>query len=160
AAEGDRGEPRTVGGPVDGHRGPMSVRAWRAVTYGGSRAFCGLCFLSPLAAIVERGLTGAGDSPFDVLTDPLTREVVWFTVWQATASTLLTVAVAMPAAYVLGRYRFRGRSLVSALTVVPFVLPTVVVALAFLALLPDRLQQGWAPILVAHAFFNVAVVVR
>jgi thiamine transport system permease protein len=85
---------------------------------------------------------------------------VWFTVWQALASTVLTIAVAMPAAYVLGRYRFRGRGLVSALVVVPFVLPTVVVALAFVAILPDGIERGWAPILVAHAFFNVAVVVR
>ena len=138
----------------------MSSRAWRALTYGVPLAFFGLFFLYPLAAIVERGLTGAGDSPLDVLTDPLTREVVWFTLWQATASTLLTLTVAMPAAYVLGRYRFRGRSVVSALTVVPFVLPTVVVALAFLAVLPDRFERGWAPILAAHAFFNVAVVVR
>src|SRR6185503_18487705 len=68
--------------------------------------------------------------------------------------------VATPTAYVLGRYRFRGRSLVSAIVVVPFVLPTLVVALAFLAILPDRLERGWAPILVAHTFFNVAVVVR
>ena len=81
----------------------MSARAWRALTYGVPLAFFGLFFLYPLAAIVERGLTGAGDSPLHVLTDPLTREVVWFTVWQATASTLLTLAVAMPAAYVLGR---------------------------------------------------------
>ena len=60
----------------------------------------------------------------------------------------------------LGRYRFRGRGVVSASVVVPFVLPTVVVALAFLAILPDGLERGWAPILVAHVFFNVAVVVR
>jgi thiamine transport system permease protein len=145
---------------MDGHRGSMSGRAWRTLTYGVPLAFFGLFFLYPLFAIVERGLTGAGDSPLDVLTDPLTREVVWFTVWEATASTLLTLAIAMPATYVLGRYRFRGRSVVSALTVVPFVLPTVVVALAFLAVLPDRLERGWAPILAAHAFFNVAVVVR
>ena len=38
-----------------------------------------------------------------------------------------------------------------ALVVVPFVLPTVVVALAFLAVLPDGLERGWAAILVAHA---------
>ena len=60
----------------------------------------------------------------------------------------------------LGRYAFPGRSLVRALVVVPFVLPTVVVALAFLAILPDGLERGWAAILVAHVFFNVAVVVR
>ena len=85
---------------------------------------------------------------------------MWFTVWQAFASTALTILVAFPAAYVLGRYRFRGRNLVGALVVVPFVLPTVVVALAFLAILPDGIERGWVPILIAHAFFNVAVVVR
>ena len=138
----------------------MSRRTWRAVTYGVPLAFLGLFFVYPLAAILDRGLRGAGDPPLDVLTDPLTREVVWFTVWQALASTALTIALATPAAYVLGRYRFRGRSIVSAVVVVPFVLPTVVVALAFLAILPDGVERGWAPILVAHAFFNVAVVVR
>ena len=138
----------------------MSIRAWRAIAYGVPLAFLSLFFLYPLAAIVERGLRGAGDSPVDVLTDPQTREVVWFTVWQALASTALTILVAFPAAYVLGRYRFRGRNLVGALVVVPFVLPTVVVALAFVAILPDSIERGWAPILIAHAFFNVAVVVR
>ena len=138
----------------------MSGRAWRLLTVGAPLAFLALFFVYPVAAIVERGLRGAGDPPLDVLTDPLTREIVWFTMWQALASTVLTIAVALPAAYVLGRYRFRGRSVVSALVVVPFVLPTVVVALAFLAILPDGAERGWAPILVAHAFFNVAVVVR
>jgi thiamine transport system permease protein len=130
------------------------------VTIGLPLAFLALFFLYPLTAIVERGLRGEGDAPLDVLSDPLTREVVWFTVWQALASTVLTIAVALPAAYVLGRYRFRGRNLVGAIVVVPFVLPTVVVALAFLAILPDSIERGWAPILIAHAFFNVAVVVR
>ena len=138
----------------------MRRRTWRAVTYGVPLAFLGLFFVYPLAAILDRGLRGAGDPPLDVLADPLTREVVWFTVWQALASTVLSIALATPAAYVLGRYRFRGRSVVSAIVVVPFVLPTVVVALAFLAILPDGVERGWAPILVAHAFFNVAVVVR
>ena len=138
----------------------MSRRTWRAVTYGVPLAFFGLFFVYPLVAILDRGLRGAGDPPLDVVTDPLTREVVWFTVWQALASTALTIALATPAAYVLGRYRFRGRSLASAIVVVPFVLPTIVVALAFIAILPDGVERGWAPILVAHAFFNVAVVVR
>ncbi len=143
-----------------GHRGSLSGRGWRLLTVGLPLAFLTLFFLYPLLAIVDRGLHGEGDAPLDVVTDPLTREVVWFTAWQAIASTVLTIAVALPAAYVLGRYRFRGRNLVSAIVVVPFVLPTVVVALAFVAILPDGIERGWAPILIAHAFFNVAVVVR
>jgi thiamine transport system permease protein len=139
----------------------VSSRAWRWLAYGVPVAFLGLFFLYPLAAIVERGLrSGGGESAAGVLRDPVTREVVWFTVWQAVASTALTLAVALPAAYAIGRYRFPGRSLVRALVLVPFVLPTVVVALAFLSVLPPGIQRGWIPILLAHAFFNVAVVVR
>ncbi len=134
----------------------------RAAAYGLPLAFIALFFLYPLATIIERGLgaEGAGGSALDVLTDPVTRDVVWFTFWQAVASTALTMVVALPAAYVLGRFAFPGRAAVRALVTVPFVLPTVVVALAFLAILPPRLERGWAPLLIAHAFFNVAVVVR
>jgi thiamine transport system permease protein len=147
---------------VDAHRAPLTSRGWRALSYGVPLAFLALFFAFPLAAILERGLRGGGgvSSALDVLADPITADVVWFTVWQAFVSTALTVAIALPAAYVLGRFAFPGRGLVRALVVVPFVLPTVVVALAFIALLPDGVERGWAPILVAHAFFNVAVVVR
>ena len=147
---------------MDAHRAPLSWHAWRALTYGVPLAFLALFFAYPLASILERGL-GSGEnvpSPLDVLTDPLTREVAWFTLWQAVASTVLTIAVALPASYVLGRYAFRGRSVVMAAVTVPFVLPTVVVALAFLAVLPEGLERGWVAILIAHVFFNVAVVVR
>ncbi len=74
--------------------------------------------------------------------------------------------MALPAAHVLSHYQFRGRALVRALVPVPFVLPTVVVGAAFLALLGPRSPLGvdldetvWA-ILLAHVFFNHAVVVR
>jgi thiamine transport system permease protein len=137
------------------------VKLWRVVAYGVPLGFLALFFVFPLASIVDRGLRSAGDeSIVDVLADPLTRDVLWFTVWQAVVSTALTIALALPAAYVLGRFDFRGRSAVRALVTVPFVLPTVVVALAFIAILPTRLERGWFPILAAHAFFNVAVVVR
>ena len=150
-----------MAGRVGRHRDPVGVRLWRIAAYGVPLAFLALFFLFPLASILERGLrSNGGDSLLDVLADPVTRDVLWFTVWQATASTLLTIVVGLPAAYVLGRYEFRGRSVTTALVTVPFVLPTVVVALAFLAILPDSLERGWIPILIAHAFFNVAVVVR
>ncbi len=147
---------------MDGDRASLSGTGWRALTIGVPLAFLALFFAFPLATILERGLrTDRGVvSPVDVLTDPLTRDVVWFTVSQALASTALTFVVALPAAYVLGRFAFRGRGFVRALVTVPFVLPTIVVALAFIAILPADLERGWVAILVAHAFFNVAVVVR
>jgi thiamine transport system permease protein len=147
---------------VDEDRAALSATAWRMLAYGLPLAFLALFFAFPLAAILERGLRseGVSGSGADVLTDPVTADVVWFTVWQAVASTALTFVVALPAAYVLGRYVFRGRAVVRALVTVPFVLPTVVVALAFLAVLPAEIERGRLAILLAHAFFNVAVVVR
>ena len=44
-------------------------------------------------------------------------------------------AAALPAAFVLATFRFPGRGLIRALVLVPFVMPTVVVAAAFLALI-------------------------
>jgi thiamine transport system permease protein len=133
--------------------------------------FLAVFFFYPVAAIVGRGLAPDGHVDLDplgtIVTDASLRHVVWFTLWQATASTLLTVLVAMPGAYVLARYEFPGRRVVRALVTVPFVLPTVVVGSAFVGLLgPGGPLAGlgldqtvWA-ILVAHVFFNYAVVVR
>jgi len=124
--------------------------------------FLAVFFAWPLLAILERSLVsdGALDVPLDVLTRRSTLEIAWFTLWQAAASTALTVAAALPLAWALARFSFRGRSLVEALVLVPFVLPTVVVATAFLAVLPDGLERTVWAILLAHVFFNVAVVVR
>jgi thiamine transport system permease protein len=146
---------------VDDPRAPLSAHAWRLLAYGVPLAFLALFFAFPLGAIVERGLgASGGTSAGDVLLSGQTAELVWFTLWQAAASTALTLVLALPAAYVLGRFAFPGRGLVRAAVTVPFVLPTVVVALAFVALLPESLERGWTPILIAHAFFNAAVVVR
>jgi thiamine transport system permease protein len=86
--------------------------------------------------------------------------IIWFTVWQAAASTALTLVVGMLPAYVLARYSFRGRRILMAAATVPFVLPTVVVGAAFLALLPEAWHGTAQAMIVAHVFFNIAVVVR
>ena len=125
-------------------------------------AFLAVFFAWPLLAILERSLrSGDGlDLPWDVLTQGSTLEIAWFTLWQAAVSTGVTLVAGLPLAWALARFSFRGRSLVEALVLVPFVLPTVVVATAFLALLPDAAERTVWAILLAHVFFNVAVVVR
>ncbi|MFE9809600.1 ABC transporter permease [Streptomyces sp. NPDC005548] len=137
-------------------------------------AFFAVFFAYPVVAIVARGLHVDGGWRFgrlwDVLAQPDIRHVLWFTTWQALASTALTLLIALPGAYVFARFEFRGKQLLRAVVTVPFVLPTVVVGTAFLALvgrggLLDELwgvrldTTVWA-ILLAHVFFNYAVVVR
>lgn len=137
-------------------------------------AFFAVFFAWPVAAIVTRGLKADGGWRFgriaDVVGQPDIRHVLWFTTWQALASTGLTLLAALPAAYVFARLDFPGKQVLRAVVTVPFVLPTVVVGTAFLALvgrggLLDELwgvrldTTVWA-ILIAHVFFNYAVVVR
>jgi thiamine transport system permease protein len=140
----------------------VSERSVRGAALVVPAAFLALFFVYPLGSILERGLTqGSGFRfPGDILFSHDTIQIAWFTIWQATASTVLTLLAGMPLAWATARVHFRGQRLVRALVVVPFVLPTVVVATAFLALLPTSLERGVVPILLAHVFFNVAVVVR
>ncbi|MFF9866795.1 ABC transporter permease [Streptomyces sp. NPDC013953] len=138
-------------------------------------AFFAVFFAYPVAAIVGRGLR-ADDGGWqlgrlgEVLGRPDIADVLWFTTWQAFASTALTLLIGLPAAYVFARLDFPGKQVLRAVVTVPFVLPTVVVGTAFLALvgrggLLDELwgvrldTTVWA-ILLAHVFFNYAVVVR
>jgi thiamine transport system permease protein len=120
--------------------------------------FVTLWFLWPVTTILGRAV-GEG-AVADVVRNPALRAVAWFTLWQATVSTLLTLIVGLAPAWALARYRFPGHRLVRSLVLVPFVLPTVVVAAAFRALLPHGLDRGVVAILLAHVYFNVAVVVR
>ena len=134
-------------------------------------AFMVLFFAWPIAGVISRGLGGTNPAAVlrDVLGSASHRSVIWFTLWQAAVSTVLTVAVALPAAGAMARLRFRGQRLLRALATVPFVLPTVVVAAAFEGLFDrfglsgggavDLRHTVWA-ILMAHVFFNYAVVLR
>ncbi len=137
-------------------------------------AFFAVFFAWPVAAIVARGLKTGGAWQFgriaDVVTQPDIRHVLWFTTWQALASTALTLLLALPAAFVFARLDFPGKQVLRAVVTVPFVLPTVVAGSAFLALVGHGglLDQLWGvrldttvwAILLAHVFFNYAVVVR
>ena len=130
--------------------------------------FLAIFFAWPVINLLARGL---GDDPAafaNVFTNSSIRSAAWFTLWQASVSTILTLLVGLPLAGVVANYEFRGRRLITALVTLPFVLPTVVVAGAFLTT-GDRLGLTTGPfsltrssfaIITAHVFFNVAVVVR
>ena len=122
-------------------------------------AFLAVFFVWPVVTVLARGFSVGALR--DVVADEHLRQVAWFTLWQAVVSTVLTIVVALPCAWVLARFRFHGRSIVWALVTVPFVLPTVVVASAFVAVLgPHHLVPGVGAVLAAHVYFNVAVVAR
>jgi len=114
-----------------------------------------------------------------LISTPIYKHILWFTTWQAVLSTILTLVLALPGAYVFSRYRFFGKNILQALMTVPFVLPTVVTAAAFRALLgtnglvntwlmtgfnlshpPIRIDQTVSFFLLAHIFYNYTLVLR
>jgi len=136
-------------------------------------AFLGLFFFYPFARILALGLdfTSLRAGFFAE-----TLRVLGFTFFQAALSTLLTLLIGLPLAYVFARYDFPGKAFFRILTAVPFMLPTVVVAAGFNALLGPRgwvnilLTDASAPpvafvgtlwaILAAHVFYNTTIVIR
>ena len=100
---------------------------------------------------------------------------VSFTFYQAALSTILTFILGIPSAILFSRFNFRGKSLLRALTAVPFMLPTVVVASSFNALFGNHglfsfMQSisssfilhpsSFSLILTAHIFYNTTIVIR
>ncbi|MFB6093349.1 MAG: ABC transporter permease [Halanaeroarchaeum sp.] len=102
--------------------------------------------------------------------------LVGFTVYQAVLSTVASLLLGLPGAYLLARYSFPGRETVRALTMLPFVLPSIMVAIGFVAMFGDTgtvnavlgalglpqfsLMYTLELVVLAHAFYNAPLVTR
>lgn len=128
-------------------------------------------FAWPVTALVGRGFVT--DSAIDlsgfleVLSTPRTWRLVGITLGQGLVGSVVSLLLGIPGAYVLYRCTFRGRVFARALITIPFVLPTVVVGVAFRALLATSGPLGFlgwdgtfTAIVLALVFFNYSVVVR
>ena len=135
-----------------------SLWSWRAVLVAVPAAFLLVFYVWPVITLLTTVVDG--NAIADTVGRPGLGRVLWFTTWQAVVSTAATMAVGLGPAYLVARWQFRGRRLLTAALTVPFLLPTVVVGAAFTALLPERLERTALAIVAAHVFFNVAVVVR
>ncbi len=145
--------------------------------------FLGLAFFWPLLDVLRLGLERdgrlTGERVLGLLSDPYVRRLLLFTLGQAALSALLALVLGFPLGWFLTRYRFPGRTLLRSVTIVPFVLPSITVALGFVLFFgrsgylnrflmdllglrepPIRvLYTLWAVVL-AHAFYNAPVVAR
>lgn len=162
---------------MDGHgarlnrRGAVGRGAAWGLAVAVPLAFLGLFFALPVGTLVARGFwpDGALDlSGFvEVFSRPRTWRVIGLTLAQATVGTAVVVLLGVPGAHVLYRRTFRGRGALRAFVVVPFVLPTVVVGVAFRSVLAPHGPLGFlgwdgtfAGVVAALVFFNYAVLVR
>ena len=138
-------------------------------------AVLAVLFYYPVAIVFADA--GGVASFVDVFADEfLVREILGFTAYQAALSTLASVALGLPGAYVLSRYEFPGRRTVRSLTILPFVMPSILVVIGFVAFFGEQgllndllglaglevgsLLYNLPAIIVAHAFYNAPLVAR
>lgn len=148
----------------------LRVLAW-TLAAGVPLVFLGVFFAWPAAALVVRGFFPDGAfslAGFErIMSAPRTWRIIGLTLGQALIGTSVCVTLGLPGAYLLYRCRFPGRTAVRALVTIPFVLPTVVVGVAFRSLLAESgplgflgLDESFAGIVAALVFFNYSVIVR
>lgn len=133
-------------------------------------AFLTIFFLWPTSALVTRGFHDGGwtfDPLIKVFSSARTWRAIGFALSSAAIATVSCLLLGLPGAYLLFRCQFPGRGLLRAIVTMPFVLPTVVVGVAFGAMLRPDGVLGWAnlsgtpvAIIAAMVFFNYSVVVR
>jgi thiamine transport system permease protein len=110
-----------------------------------------------------------GEALRNIFASPYHRGRILFTFHQATLSTLVTLLIGLPLAYIFSHYRFPLRRTLRAAFTAPFVLPAIVVALALHAYVGPRGVLGWdllgtlgplGAIVLAHTFYNTSLILR
>ncbi|QMU18852.1 ABC transporter permease [Gordonia rubripertincta] len=130
--------------------------------------FIAVLFAWPVLALVRRGVNlaaASGERIGELFSRTDALALLGVTLGQAAASTVLALLAAAPIAWLYAHVGGRASVLLAVAVTVPFVLPTVVVGVAFRSLLTGPLsflhiQSGLGAVLAAHVFINVAVVVR
>ena len=101
-------------------------------------AFLAVFFYQPLVAIFRLVFSERFRQGWQLFRWTQVSKPLGFTLYQATLSTLLTLVLGLPAAWLFARFQFKGRKILRTMTIIPFILPTVVVATAFNTLLGSR----------------------
>ncbi len=141
-----------------------------------------LFFYFPVAFIIVQGFVSNGTLSIqpiiDALSRPLDQAAIIFTFQEATISTIITIILSIPGAYVLAKFDFKGKSLSRAVLMVPFVLPSIVVVVGFVRMFGSEgyinmvlklifganfptfdLASGFLGIVLAHVFYNIPIAI-
>ncbi|NOJ07669.1 ABC transporter permease [Vibrio splendidus] len=99
----------------------------------------------------------------------------WIEVWEATslpealrnsysvapAVAILTITLAMPTAYAFGRMEFRGKKLAEMVSLLPMVMPSMILAVFFSAMLLELgLTDPYVNIVIAHTVLALPYAIR
>jgi len=140
---------------------------------GGVLIYVGALVVVPLAALLQHGLVGGLAGIWAALTAPVALAALWLTLWTAALMALVNAVMGTATAWVLVRYAFPGRGLLSAVVDLPFAIPTLVTGIMLVVLFgPQSALGAWLgaqgipvafatpSIILALLFITVPFVVR
>ncbi|HLC93006.1 MAG TPA: iron ABC transporter permease [archaeon] len=139
--------------------------------------FAILFFAYPLLLVLSKAATAAtfGKAISIILSK---QGVLYSSLLQAAASTIVSLLIGLPAAYIIARRTFPGKKLVRAASLIPFVFPSILVVLSFVIVFgnngwvnsvlrnflgftgPVQFLYGFWGVVLAHAFYNFPLVMR
>jgi thiamine transport system permease protein len=149
----------------------------RKLFFAGVGMFFGLFLVVPVVTVFVRAFSGLGPggvlaAVWQTLTAPQTGTIIGFTVGQALVSALAGTLLALPVAYMISHYRFRGRRFLFSLSLVPFVLPSIIVVVCMISFYGQsglintvlgtdfNLVYNFRGIVLAHVFYNFSLATR
>lgn len=127
-------------------------------------AFLGGMVLAPLWAMLR--YEDAAWLWRDLIADNYYQWRMTWTIFQAAATVVITLILALPVAWTLARLDFVGKRLLLRGLMLPFVMPTLVAGMGVLALFGEHgvLWRGWSDtaylLLYGNVFFNLPVMIR
>ena len=126
-----------VGPAVAPGAGGIAVR-WGVIAY------VGLLVAMPLAALLASGLGEGVSALWQAVSSPLAADALVRTLGTAGVMALVNAVMGTATAWVLVRYQFPGRGLLSGLVDLPFAIPTLVTGVMLVLLFgPQSPLGGW-----------------
>lgn len=135
--------------------------------------YLGAMILLPLIAVISQGFEGGSAALRSAMATPGAWEAIRLTLLASAATAILNAIFGTLLAYVLVRFRFPGRGLLSAMVDIPFAIPTLVTGVMLVSLYGPNAPGGrllgrlgievvFAPlgILLALMFVTLPFVVR
>ncbi len=104
------------------------MKKWNVFEIAPATIFMAGAYFVPFVLIIIYAVSLGGE--ISIFT-PLNLHIVSFTFYQAMLSTILAIVVGLPGAYLIGRTEFKFKYVFSALATVPFVMPSISMALGF-----------------------------
>ena len=140
-----------------------------------------IIFYIPLGGILVKGIQNEQgffslDGIVEILKSSYYRKIISFTFFQAIISTILSVAIGLPGAWIMSHFAFPGKKLIKAVITIPFILPSILVVLGFVlffgknGMLNNFLNKlgfedlkvlySFKAIIFAHIFYNFPIAIR